>query len=229
MSWGGHIIDVARGEAVADVARAVAGLSAARDFEAYRAFVYPHDTLANARQFSLGFTDATGKVHGPQSCCLLALMAIARRAGKSGLITFRGREQDVLRTPYAHHIGLAPAIVQELGRQNGLLWEPTDERPYLEPGTVLVIGGNDGLPPAQQRYGGLLHGLMVVGVRADGTLDTIEGGKGSGAAIELCRRELHHYRDGWWVRDAGALGAGRALRYGYPMGELPDLAEASRG
>lgn len=225
MSWGGHVVDLARGEAVADIGRAAAGLSAASDFEGYRSLIYTHDTPQHAREFSLGFTDANGKKYPPQSSCLLFLMAVARRAGKSGLITFRGRHQDVLRVPYASLIGMAGALVQEIGRQNGLFHEPDGdgERPYIELGTALVIGGNDGLPPSQQVYGGLLHGLLVVGKNADGSYDTVEGGQGNGAVIAARHRELHHYRGGWWLRDAGTESAGRALRYLYPMGELPDV------
>lgn len=225
MSWGGHIVDRARAETICAVARAAVGLAASKDWRTYERFLDPFDTEAHQRGFAFGYPHADPPIP-PQSCCTKFILAVAREAGKDGTIDHEGQRRDVLRVPQASGlVGDSPTLAQKLGEQNGLLEEPSkDERPVVLSGHCMLIGGDDGLPPSKRIYGGRAHGIVVVDVLEDGTLATVEGGRGpGGTAIEACRRELHHYRGGWWVRDAGTLGAGRMLRWMYAMGELPDV------
>ena len=95
------------------------------------------------------------------------------------------------------------------------------------PGPWVLIGGG----PA---YGGGAHVVMVTGVRADGTLDTVEGGKldpgnpRTGAekctAILADHREVYRERDGsFWMRDAGTTRPGRRVIYWCWTGDLPTV------
>lgn len=225
MSWGAHVVDSVRAQAIVDAALPAAGLSAARDWRAYQAFLNPFDTEANQHGYAFGYPSAVPPVR-PQICCMQTLMAVAREAGKAGDILWGGRRRDVLRVPQADGlVGASPHLARELGAQAGILCEPTaDTRPDLAPGTAFCIGGDDGLPPEKRIYGGLTHGILVVAVRPDGLLDTIEGGQGpQGNAIEAKRRELFARAGHWWVRDAGSTVAGRMLRWWYPMGDLPEV------
>lgn len=80
------------------------------------------------------------------------------------------------------------------------------------------------MPPEKRIYGGLTHGILVVRVRDDGTLDTIEGGQGAqGNEIAAKHREMIARAGHWWVRDAGSTVAGRMLRWWYAMGDLPEV------
>jgi len=225
VSWGAHVVDGVRAQAIVDAALPAAGLSAARDWRAFEAFLDPFDTEEHQRGYAFGYPNHSPPIP-PQICCMKTLLAVARAAGKAGDILWASRRRDVLRTPQADGlVGASPHLARELGAQAGLLCLPVaEERPNLSPGTALCIGGDDGLPPEKRVYGGLTHGILVVGVAFDGLLDTIEGGQGpQGNAIEAKRRELVGRGGHWWVRDAGSTVPGRRLRWWYPMGDLPEL------
>ncbi len=224
LTIGAHFLDDLAGQQIADLALSFAGLSAASDWRAYEAFLDPYDTESDQRGYAFGYPNHTPPIP-PQSCCTKFLLAVARAAGKDGTIEWKGRRVDVLRMPQAAGlVGMSPALAKELGRQNGILIEPTpDERPDLRPGFAALIGGDDGLPQTQRIYGGMAHGLVVTGVRDDGTLDTVEGGKGpGGTVIATDHREVFKSGRTWWVRTVGAPGA-RMLRWLYPLAALPEV------
>lgn len=232
MSWGANFIDTMNGQVLADLARedvGTTGVFASSDFRKYRGLLYVNDTEADARQFCFGFT-VNGQFKPPQSGCMLYLLGLAQRTGRDGRILWRGRQIDPLYDPYASHIGLAPSLVEELGRQAGLLRDGTSA-PDIEMGAAVFVGGNDGLPPERQIYGGLGHGFLVVGVREDGTLDTVEGGQvdpgngGHPTAVKACHRELYSRGGGYWLRTAGSRSEGRMVRWHFPLHKLPAVSQ----
>jgi hypothetical protein len=232
-TFGAHFIETQRAQAICEAAARGVGLSAQANWRAQQAFLNPYDTEGDQRGYAFGYPRHDPPIP-PQICCLLTLCAALRDAGKDGTLDWGGYSCDVLRVPQAgvpgvspRLVGDSPRILRALAEKHGLLREPVpDERPNLDAGTALLIGGDDGLPPAQRIYGGPAHGLLVVGVRDDGLLDTIEGGQGDGTAILQLVRELHQVGRTWWVRAAGAAGKGRMLRWWFAAGELPDKGDA---
>ncbi len=228
--WGAHVVDEARAEALCDAAARGVGLSGAKDWRAQQAFLNPYDSPSDQKGYAQGYPNHDPPIP-PQSCCTQALCAFLREAGKDGTLDHEGFTVDVLRVPQAgvpgkspRLVGDSPILLRKLAQKHDLLWEPTkDARPHLSRGTMLLIGGDDGLPAAQRIYGGFAHGILIVGERDDGTFDTFEGGKGPGG-VEIAKdyRELHQVGSTWWVRTAGSKGAGRMLRWWFAAGEMPD-------
>lgn len=213
------------GQLIADQARTRAGLSAASNWQVFEVWLDPFDTPANQRGYALGYpATATRAAIPPQSCCTKALLAFARDAGRTGTILWRGQRRDVLRMPQADGlVGQSPQLARALGEQHGILQLPTTARPEFAPGVAMLIGGDDGLPPAARIYGGLAHGILVTEVLPDGTFRSVEGGKGpGGTAVAEDHRELFASGGHWWVRTVGAKG-GRRLRWWYQLADLPEV------
>jgi hypothetical protein len=188
----------------------------------YSLRLFAHDTEANARDLA-----------GSTSSCATGAMAVlcfAEVDGNMGGV-------DRLRSPYAGHND-APQWLERFAIARGLIRYPkAGERPAIEAGCMMRIGGDDGLPPEQHTRGGSLHVLTCTGVREDGTLDTIEGGQVDAGnhkpspknctAIRACHREVYAHSDGsWWLRTAGDTGAGRKIAWYAQMGDAPCLPSA---
>lgn len=176
---------------------------------------------------------------GAQSNCATAACAALRIAEVDGFVRgWRKRAAcDPLREPYAGHYD-AIGYLGTLGQQRGCL-RPLrpGARPPIEAGDVLLIGGDDGLPREQWTRGGAAHVLMVVGVDADGTLRTVEGGqadpgnpKPSPRNCTAIRRRTREVVErpgrGFWLRDAGSTGEGRRIAWVLAAGDLPCVPSA---
>lgn len=233
MTLGAHFLDDLNDQAIIDAALPGVGLSGAKDWRALRTFLNPLDSEADMRGYALGYPNATPPIR-PQSHCNQYLCAAARLAGKSGVLDdFDGRKGiDFFRIPQRGIPGVAPAtngrhhlLLEKLAAQHGILERTTPyTRPDFRPGTAVLIGGNDGLPPAQQIYGGLVHGLLIRGQRDDGLFDTLEGGQGPvGTDILAKVRELHPVGTTWWIRSPGDKGNGRMVRWYFRLGALPNV------
>jgi hypothetical protein len=186
-----------------------------------RATLFPHDTPADAEDMA-----------GGQSNCATAAMAALRIAEVDGRVRqWRGKPScDPLREPYAKRYD-AIQYLRELARQRGVLRLPKEgERPDLGSGCVVMVGGDDGLPPERRTRGGAAHVLLIVS--DDG--DTIEGGQLDAknpkpspkncTAIRAKKREVYHRPGrGWWLRTAGETGEGRQIQWWMQAGDLPCL------
>lgn len=218
MTWGAHVVDSVLAGAFCDAARSLAGLSwgnpAKRAEMAQR--LAPKDRPDDALAMS-----------GGQSNCAIATCAALYETGIDGLVRgFRGKPVcDPLREPRVRQYD-GVIYLGVLADQTGTRRAPCAGADLL-PGSWVLIGGG----PA---YGGGAHIVMVVGVRADGTLDTVEGGKldpgnpRTGAekctSIETDYREVYRERDGsFWMRDAGTTRPGRRVIYWCWVGDLPTL------
>lgn len=148
MSWGAHVVDGVRAQAIVDAALPAAGLSAAKDWRAYQTFLNPFDTEANQHGYAFGYPKATPPVR-PQICCMQTLMAVARSAGKAGDILWAGRRRDVLRTPQADGlVGASPHLARELGAQAGCSASPPPTPGPTSPrGRRFASAGTTGCPP----------------------------------------------------------------------------------
>jgi hypothetical protein len=216
MSWGGHATDLRAQEA----AEALEGLSYGTDPGAYCRALYPHDDWRQALEMGRR-----------QSGCGLVALAILRAIGAEGRCRWQGRDLDLLREPYAGQLGLAIALLERLALARGVLQVPGlgAPRPELSPGCVVLVGGDDGLPPERRVFGGLAHVLTVVALEGD-VLVCIEGGQtdpvnqGRPTAIRRKRRELVHRAGFWWLRDAGGEGAGRRLRWWFDANAMQRAA-----
>lgn len=233
MTLGAHFLDDLDDQTIIDAALPGVGLSGAKDWRALRTFLNPLDSEADMRGYALGYPGVTPPIR-PQSCCNQYLCAAARLAGKSGkLDDFDGyKGVDFFRIPQRGIPGQAPAtngrhhmLLEKLALQYDLLQRPTpNDRPDFRPGTAVLIGGNDGLPPAQQIYGGLVHGLLIHTPREDGLYDTFEGGQGPAGTDILAKvRELHQVGQSWWIRSPGEKGNGRMVRWYFRLGALPNV------
>lgn len=220
-------------DAIVAAALALAPVSVGEDFDAYRQVIYPLDTLADAQSFCYGHPRHSPPIP-PQFGCGMFGWSVCRMAEVDGRIRWLGREVDFLGSPYKRFVGLAPVLLEELGRQRGLLHRGDhNEQPDLSPGTILCVGGDDGLPPEQHGWGGKTHVIVVTGMWPDGTLETVEGGQIDerngyhGTSVELKHREVFQLGNGqWWLRDAGTSERGRRVRWWMQAGDLPTI-EAS--
>lgn len=213
-----HFLDNLTADVFCDAARSLAGLSwgnpAKRAEMAQR--LAPKDRPDDALAMSAA-----------QSNCAIATCAALYETGIDGLVRgFRGKPAcDPLREPRVSRYD-AVIYLGVLADQTGTRRAPCAGAEML-PGSWVLIGGG----PA---YGGGAHVVMVVGVRADGTLDTVEGGKidpgnpRTGAekctAILTDHREVYRERDGsFWMRDAGTTRPGRRVIYWCWTGDLPTV------
>lgn len=218
MTWGAHVVDSVLAGAFCDAARSLAGLSwgnpATRAQMAQR--LAPKDRPDDALAMSAA-----------QSNCAIATCAALYETGIDGLVRgFRGKPAcDPLREPRVRRYD-AVIYLGVLADQTGTKRAPCAGADLL-PGSWVLIGGG----PA---YGGGAHVVMVTGVRPDGSLDTVEGGKldpgnpRTGAekctAILTDHREVYRERDGsFWMRDAGTTRPGRRVIYWCWTGDLPTL------
>lgn len=210
------------------------GLSPGRDFEAWRKHFFPLDATFHARQWAFGYSDPQTGWHDPQSNCGLHILSCMQHEEVDGQVKFHGAERDWLRIPRAQIVGGNLGLLQELGQQRGLLRKPDHRRPHLAPGTVILIGGDDGRPRAEWKHGGYAHALLVTGGDPAGVLETSEGGQldpDNGqhlTAIRQKHREVYEARRGsWWLRTAGTQEQGREIRWWYQAGDLPCVQGAS--
>ena len=175
----------------------------------YIAALYPFDVPGQARQMAQ-----------VQESCGLTCEAILRRAGVDGTCRLQGRVQDWLQVPYATRLGTAVAMQEQLGRERGC-W--VDARP-------------DAVPPlgAMVTVLSSTHVLTIVGERADGTYDTVEGGQidrgnsGRCTAIRRCHRELYEVNGRLWLRSVGAS-TGRQVRGWVRAADLPLVRQVDDG
>lgn len=208
-------------------------LSPGIDFEAWRQHLFPLDATFHARQWAYGYHDERREWRDPQSNCGLHLLACMQHEEVDGRLRWRGAERDWLRIPRAQIVGGALELLQELGQQRGLLRRPDMRRPHLPPGTVALIGGDDGRPRDQWKHGGAAHVFVVTGVSGEGVIESSEGGKIDSrngnhlTAIRQCFLEVREVRRGsWWVREVGSTSQGRELRWWYQAGDLPCVGGA---
>lgn len=201
------------------------GLAAGLDFEAWRKHMYPLDATFHARQFSFGFRDAQGEFHEPQSGCAIHAARCLADEEVDGTFRYHGQVRDWLRLPQAQTVGQCIALLETLASARGLLRRPDKRRPSLPPSTILLIGGDDGLPIDKWTRGGPAHVIVMTGED-----DTSEGGQpdssnsGYLTAIKAKKREVYERRPGsWWVRDAGSDKPGRALQWWFVAGDLPTV------
>lgn len=206
------------------------GLSPGRDFEAWRQHFFPNDIEAHVRQWAFGFYDTKGGWHPPQSNCGLHLLSCMQSEEVDGRVKFHGAERDWLRLPRAQIVGGNLELLWELGKQRGLLRKPDHRRPSLPAGTVVLIGGDDGLPRAQWKRGGFAHAILFTGDNGE----TSEGGQldpDNGQHLTAVRqkfREVYELRPGsWWLRTAGTQEQGREIQWFYQAGDLPCVQGAS--
>lgn len=170
------------------------------------------------------------------SCMIFARSLMADNE-VDGTITYRGRPRvDVLREPYAKHVGQIDDLVQELARQRGLRFRSSDVttdalEAMIEPGTLVVHGAGGSLPTdiaLRQKHldewGGIAHGLVVVDRKGD-KLFSVDGGqldlnnrdnngRSRSTAIEDREREISVRNGKLWVGD-------RRVNYIVPMHKLP--------
>lgn len=231
-------------DAIVNAALTLAPISVGEDFEGYRRIQYPFDTEADARSFCYGHPQHVPPIP-PQFGCGLFGAACLRAGEVDGTITWHGRRVDFLREPYKRFSGMIVVLLEELGHQRGLLGRGTSlERPELLPGTILCVGGDDGLPRERWAWGGAAHVVVVTGLWPDGTLETVEGGQidpgngHHGTAVLLKHRTLYRRGRGaptapaareaeqWWLREAGTGEAGRRVRWWFAAGALPCLEAA---
>jgi hypothetical protein len=208
-------------------------LSPGIDFEAWRKHLFPLDATFHARQWAFGFHDERKEWRDPQSVCGLHALACLQHEEVDGRIPWRGGERDWLRIPRAQIVGRSLELLHELGRVRGLLRVPDMRRPHLAPGTIALIGGDDGRPRDQWKHGGAAHVFVATGGDPTGLIESSEGGKIDArngnflTAIRQCVLEIHEPRRGsWWVREAGSSGQGRQLRWWYQAGDLPCIQGA---
>jgi|GEM_PF-5760706 len=211
-----HFLDNLTAGNFIDAARSLAGLSwgnpATRAEMAQR--LAPKDRPDDALAMS-----------GAQSNCAIATCAALYETGVDGLVRgFRGKPAcDPLREPRVRRYD-AVIYLGVLADQTGTRRAPCAGAEML-PGSWALIGGSDA-------DGGPAHVVMVTGVREDGTLDTVEGGKldpgnpRPGAegctAIKTDHREIVPGKGGtWWLRDAGGGGRTRRVIYWCWVGDLP--------
>jgi len=218
VTWGAHFLDNIVAGNFIDAARGLAGLSwgnpATRAEMARR--LAPKDRPDDALAMSAA-----------QSNCAIACCAALYETGIDGLVRgFRGKPVcDPLREPRVRRYD-AVIYLGVLADQTGTKRAPCAGADLL-PGSWLLIGGGEA-------EGGPAHVVMVVGVRDDGTLDTVEGGKldpgnpRTGAegctAIKADRREVVAGPGGsWWVQDVGGGSRRRRLIYWCWVGDLPTV------
>lgn len=152
-----------------------------------------------------------------QSSCLLFGRGVLAADEVDGTLTWAGAPLDVLRCPYADRrvLGRVEALLLELARVRGLLVNHYNQAAMadLRPGDLLVIGYGGSLPkdPAERArhlavWGGVAHGLMVVGVDQDGArVTSVDGGQtdakngGRPTAIAMRERQLVTRENGLWL------------------------------
>jgi len=183
----------------------LAGLDFSSWRDAYVAALYPLDVPAQARQMAQA-----------QESCGLTCEAILRRAGVDGTCRMQGRVQDWLQVPYAARIGTAVAYQEQLARERGC-WVPASLDAVPPLGAMVTV-----LAPS--------HVLTIVGERADGTYDTVEGGQidrgnsGRCTAIRRVHRELYEHNGQLWLRSVGAS-SGRQVRGWVRAADLPRVQQ----
>lgn len=214
-----HFLDNLTAGNFIDAARSLAGLSwgnpATRAEMAQR--LAPKDRPDDALAMS-----------SAQSNCAIACCAALYETGVDGLVRgFRGKPAcDPLREPRVRQYD-AVIYLGVLADQTGTRRAPCAGAEMLA-GSWVLIGGS-------VANGGGAHVVMVTGVRDDGTLDTVEGGKvdpgnpRTGAenctAILADHREIYRQSDGsYWMRDAGTTRPGRRVVYWCWVGDLPVVA-----
>lgn len=193
---------------------------------AYLRHQYPGDTAFNRNDMGRH-----------QSGCLLHVRGLLAADEVDGVISWGGRQLDVLRGPYAGPLcGRIETILYELARQRGLLTERLyqgDAVPELQPGDLVVIGQGGSRPTDsiqrqlwQADWGDIAHGFLVTGVDEGGlVVESSDGGQtdslnsGHPTAIRRVERRLERRRNGWWL--ASDSGKARRLNWRLRAGELP--------
>jgi len=192
--------------------------------QAYKAHLFPGDSDQDADIFASGMAS-----------CLLHGRGLLAADEVDGVVRYHGQALDVLRGPYAAHIGEVEGLLQQLARARGLLVTslspPADVEALLKPGAVLVHGQGGSLPPAGpgreallRAWGGVVHGLFVTGVeprKVGWVVESVDGGQVDLAnrsrctAIRKVSRLAVHRPDGsWWV-------GSRRFAWGFDAGALP--------
>ncbi len=175
-----------------------------------------------------------------QSSCLLHCRGVLAADECDGEVSWHGKALDVLRCPY-HDPSVFTQIdglLFELGRQKGVLVTAAagaDQLADIGPANIVTIGSRGSAPkdPVEKarwlaEWGGLMHGILVTGVRVeDGVtfIESVEGGRldaitGNSTAIERVERRLERRAGGhhWLV---SANGGARRLNWRLRAGELP--------
>lgn len=215
-----HFLDDLRAQAFCDALATLAGKSwgdpSTREELAHR--LAPWDSPERAEEML-----------SAQSNCAIVVCAGLLEAGVDGLIrAWRGKLAcDPLRESRWRQYD-AIMYLQELARQRGAWQTPQlGQRPEIRAGSFALIGGPNG--------GGASHIVGVVGVRPDGTIDTVEGGKFDArnprkspencTAVERDRRRIYEVPGGsWWMGDAEPPKAGRRIVGWCWVGALPAVS-----
>lgn len=193
---------VMSGDAIVSIAETIDGLSYGTDPDGYTSFLFATDDADKAREMA-----------SEDFSCALTVRAILAKAEVDGMCELAGREQDVLREPYAGLTGLAVALLIQLAQARGL-WLSHPTMDDLQPGVVVLIDAPD-------------HALTIVGRTEQGgavILETIEGGMidppnhGKGTAIH---RKIRYAERGPF----GRLIVGRTVRGIFDAGALPCLTD----
>lgn len=162
---------------IAQAAEARAGLSYSSDRKAYAAWLFPTDTPAQADEMASSLY-----------ACLLHVRACLREVGLDGTCHYRGALVDVLREPYALHLGDIGPMLVTLARERGWYSSAEADLLDLQAGDAVIVG-----------TGTSTHGLVVTGFDGS-TIYSVDGGQTDagnhfrGTAILACKRPL-------WRRD----------------------------